>query len=819
MRGQTRLLGMTAALVFAVTLAHQSAALWSPMLLVVMFIAGMLVWWLQSRLLIGPLKLVLVMLAIDVCAFAYTQGRATHRLQQQIPTTLVGQTLNVTGTISSIPLRTPFGVRFIFNPSDTQTDALIQKLVDDGTLPTRISTAWYDDDLPAMSLKVGQEWRLPLGLKPPRATQNEGVFDQEQLWWADDVRGMATVRLNQSTLLENHPQLITTHHSPVTWLHNTRMAVLRQIDDVLLARDPQTAAVFKALTFGEQSDVSTAQWNLFQQTGITHLISISGVHITMLAALMAWCVNALWRKSPRLCGLMPSLYAAQWAGLLLALIYALFAGWALPAQRTVYMLALWLLLTRIGVAHSGIRVVCLALWGVLIFDPFAVLSIGFWLSFGAVAWLMLAFQYVVDTEHQTRSRRIGGFFVSQLAIGMAMLPATLYFFHQASLLGVVVNLIAIPLVSVVLVPMMLLACMVLFITGWSGLMVGVNDVLAACIRGLSVLIEWLPNNVWVKHLSVWEVLALTVLSVLLIWSVQKSHWRRVASLVIVFLGLVFWPSSKIGIDEGQVHAHVIDIGQGSAILLQTAHQNWLYDTGPHYSNDADAGARVIVPYLRAHGIDHLDMLILSHNDADHTGGAASIARSVTVDRVIGSMSREIFNTFDVRSNAFINCEAGQIFTVDSVTLRMMSPSAEVREAENLSDNSKSCVLRVEAPSGEWRSMLLTGDIDGLREAELVVSPNGGVRDWPVDVLAMPHHGSGASSTAPLIEATHPKMAFVQAGYLNPFRHPLPAVIKRYQDAGTMTQQSVDTGTLRFCLGCEQNGMVKWRENGRRYWWW
>jgi competence protein ComEC len=818
MRGQARLLWRTLILVACITWAHSSRELLGVTTAGLMLAGGLVLWLASQYVAKKPwLNTLLVSVAIGLAAFGYTHLRGAQRMNEQIPVAWVGQTLNVQGTIHSIPTRTPYGVRFLFAPSQTQPNAQVQAAMNNGTLPAQIFMTWNDDDLPSTQLKAGQEWRVPASLRPLRATQNEDVFDAEQNWLAQHIRGAATVRVNKDTLKADYPTLITTHATPMSWLHNTRAAALQQIDAQLLAHDAPSAAVFKALTFGDQDAVHASQWALFQQTGITHLISISGLHITMLAALLAWCVNVLWRRSVTLCEWLPSAHAAQWAGLILALVYALFTGWALPAQRTVYMLALWLFLARIGVAHFGLRVVCWALWGVLLFDPFAVLSIGFWLSFGAVAWLMLAFG-VVESSDKTPRQRVAIFVASQLAIGVTLLPATLYFFHQASLLGVLVNFVAIPLVSMVLVPLLLASSLVQFVFGWGGAMVWANTLLSWCINGLAAVSTWLPNNLWVQNIAWWQTVLMTALSVVLVWQAQQKRWLRVAACGAVWLGLGFLPSKQTPIAPGQIQVHVLDVGQGTAVLLQTATRNWLFDSGPRYANESDAGARTIVPYLRAHNVTRIDTLILSHNDADHTGGAASIARAMPVAQVLTSMSLESFTQLQVKTSDVQSCQTGQIFEFDGVRISMLSPDSALRDNPNMSDNSKSCIIRIDTNQGQWQSIMLTGDVDGLQEARLVVSQTGGVRNFAVDVLMMPHHGSASSSTAPFIEATHPKMVFAQAGYLNSFHHPHPNTIARYQAAGAVIEQTTQTGTMRFCIGCEKAGMVKWRDVGQRYWW-
>ena len=844
MRGQWRLVLMTVWMVVCLTAAHQVRALFSTatlwMLLAVAVLCFLFVGLMGLMGLRGfafsekfeqkfePMRLPIALLAVACLTVAYAQARAWHRLHEAVQPSWVGQVVSVQGRIDSIPTRTPFGVRFLFKPSTSQQDAEVQSAVNGGTLPSQISTAWYEDDLPvtgAGALRVGQVWSLPLGLKPPHATQNPGVFDQERYWFANDVRGLATVRVNKDTLLEEHPHLLGVETTFWGALQHTRAWALQQLDARLLGRDEAVTAVLKALTFGDQSEISNAQWVLFQQTGVTHLVSISGVHITMLAMLMAWLTQKIWRRSLVLCAWMPSLYAAQWLGLVVALAYALLAGWALPAQRTVVMLAIWLLLSRLGVASSGVRVLCFALWGVLWFDPFAVLSISFWLSFGAVAWLVLALNggaqgADLSPSHaeQKGAHRWWSVVGSQLAIGLALLPVTLYFFHQASLLGVLVNLVAIPLVSGVVTPLLLLACVLSFGLGWTWPLVWAHAVLSKGLMVLSWLVSVLPNGVWGGALSWWQVVALAVLSMALVIAMRQQRWLGVSLCAALGAAVLAMPRFDSEIAVGQVRVHVLDIGQGSAVLLQTAHHNWLYDAGPKYGEDADAGARVIVPYLREMAVERLDGMVLSHNDADHTGGAGSVSHAVSVHQVLTSMSFERVAEMGVRASQVQLCLTGQAWVVDGVRFSMLSPDEATVQDAQLADNPKSCVMRVDAGSGALSSLLLTGDIDALQEAKLVVSPTGGVRDWHADVVLMPHHGSGGSSSAPFIESSSPRWAIAQSGYLNPFHHPHPRVWARYQAAGAMVSNTVLSGTLRFCLGCATSEADHWRDSGRWYGW-
>lgn len=811
-----RLLILTLAMMVSVTVAHQVKQLWSiPILLFMLGLAFLMMigaWWWRAR---ANLSLILIIFSVLVGGYSYTQSRAVFRVKHVVPIYLNNETVNITGTIISSPTRTPYGVRFLFNTHLEQGVLVRQE-----TFPRILSITWNDDDLPAQTLKAGQEWRLPLRLRIPKSTQNEGVFDQEKNWFAQGIRGFAVVRVNKSTLIFDYPQLLARHYGILSWVSNARASALAQIDSVLLMHDAQTAGVFKALTFGDQNAINASQWTLFQKTGITHLVSISGLHITMLAALFGWMIAFLWRLSPSLCAYMPSMHAGQWAGVLLALIYALFTGWALPAQRTVYMLALWLFLSRLGIYNSNLRVVCWALWCVLLFDPFAVLSVGFWLSFGAVFWLVMAFGRLSKDPIKKLSavQKIKLLILSQLGIGLVMLPVTLYFFQQASLLGVLVNVVAIPLVSVILVPSLLLSSILQLCFGFAMPMLLVSDFLEFCISGLTNLIKHFGHLVLDKHIAWWQVLSMAVLSLGMVYSLRYRYGWRSFALLILLLVLFLLPKKNSDLAIGEVKIHVLDVGQGSAVLIQTANQNWLYDTGASYGQESDAGRRVIVPYLRAHNIHRIHTMVLSHNDIDHTGGAVSVASLIKVDQILTPISPTLIANSGIHVHQINKCQVGESFEIDGIVLTVLSPNVGLLNDEKQSDNRKSCVLRLDSPSGEWRSLLMTGDIDGWQEANLVVNRNGGVHDWSSDVVMVPHHGSASSSTLPFIEATNPKMAFVQAGYLNSFGHPHRNVLQRYKDAKVMVEQTVMNGTLTFCIGCSRANMKRWRDEGDRYWW-
>lgn len=794
--------------------------------------AVVFVWWARSHRLQAYIHWFLAVLLCAVLAFSWAQWRWLERTAHSIPSEWNSEIQMMSVRIASMPTRTDYGWRMRIAPESAQFKIT-------PNIPAQMSLSWADDDLlvPIASLRVGQTWRLPLHIRTPHASKNEGVFDQTRYWLANNITGLAYVRVYQKSTPEQMPQLLATHRSVLSMIENWRFDTLQAIDVALSeANHPNinvSGNVFKALALGDQAAVSARQWQLFQDTGVTHLVSISGLHVTVLAGILALCARWAWRRNVWLTTRIPAMHVAQWVGLIGALVYALLSGWGLPAQRTVWMLALWLGLARLGVARSGLRVLGFSVCLILIFDPFAVLSVGFWLSYGAVAWLIVAFDSFVSTEdkqtddspkHRVLGRWLIGAVGAQLGISLSLLPMTLYFFRHASLIGVGVNFLAIPLMTILLVPL-LLSVLVLALTGWGAPVVWMNAVLSQVLNGLQHLQDAAKLNDWVGRIELWQVLALFVLSLLLVvsarglWhgvsriSAKRVGWTIGLSALAIFI-IVRIPPNYPRVQEGQLRVTVFDVGQGSAVLLQSAQQNWLYDAGARFSSDADAGARIIVSHLRYIGVKQMDTLVLSHNDSDHTGGAQSILNALPVRRIITSLNQSQRDALGLDQMAVSECVAGQTEQFDGVRMAVLSPDAQTLNADSIPDNQKSCVLRFEVKSEKpdaLKSILLTGDMDMLSEANMVVDTNpnsAGIRSidaltqtpLKTDIVLMPHHGSNSSSSAPLIQATQPKWAVAQAGKYNPFRHPRAEVLQRYQAAGAQIWRTDEQYSRVFVLG-------------------
>lgn len=737
-----------------------------------------------------------------LAGFALTGLNASLRLADSLPPTLEGRDLLVTGVVAGMPQTGATGVRFRFEVEQASLDgAAVQ-------VPTRISLGWYaardEDDAPAVqprnALRAGERWRLPVRLKQPHGNANPHGFDYELYLFEQGVRATGYVRDSVA------PQRL----APAAgyWIARWRQAVR----DALLAgvADPRAAGVLAALAVGDQAAIEREDWAVFRNTGVAHLMSISGLHITMFAWLAAVLVAPLWRRSTRAMLWLPAQRAAGWAGLAAALAYALFSGWGVPAQRTVWMLATVMLLQSLGRRWPWPLVLLAAAVVVTIGDPWALLQPGFWLSFMAVGLLMSSAPvrgatpsaaHVIAEVRALRWlraiwRHAHAGVRAQVIATIGLAPLTLVFFGQVSLVGFVANLVAIPLVTLVITPLALLGALVAPL--WT-LAAWVVEILVAWLHWLAGL----PLAVWgVPAAPLWAQLAALLAALLL---VLPLPWRLRLMAVPLALPLLLPP--RVLPAEGQFALTVVDVGQGTAALLRTTNHLLVYDAGPQYSPDADAGERVLLPLLRSNGESRIDLLMLSHRDSDHVGGAAALLAALQVAAI--SSSLEEGHPLRQTGPPHRRCEGGQRWEWDGVAFEVLHPPPQDFERPRKS-NALSCVLRVQGRDG---SVLLTGDIEREQEAALVTTYGDALRS---DMLLVPHHGSRTSSTADFLDAVQPRIALIESGYRNRFGHPAPDVVARYRQRGVLVYDSVNCGAWLWSPAGPQTGQCQ-RDLHPHYW--
>jgi competence protein ComEC len=566
------------------------------------------------------------------------------------------------------------------------------------------------------------------------------------------------------------------------------------------------AGVLSALAVGDQSAIDSASWDLFRKTGIAHLVSISGLHITLFAWLAAGAVGWVWRRVAPWRARLPAVTAGRWGGVLLASAYALLAGWGVPAQRTVLMLVLAVGLRQWGRGWPPVLVAVVTAAGIALWDPWALLQPGFWLSFMAVSLLMVS-DPGPPAPHQGPTTAPGWWAGSQRVLSQALraqsvatlglAPLTLLIFQQISLVGLLANLVAVPLVSFVIMPLSLLGL------AWTPLLSLAAAVLAPLLAWLHWLAHWPGAVLTVAAAPVWAEGAGLLAGVLLVLPLTW-RWRLLALPLLLPL---LWPAVPRPA-PGQFDLLAFDVGQGSAVLVRTQHHALLHDTGPQWGLDSDAGQRVILPVLQSLGQRSLDELVLSHRDADHVGGAAAVLAGLPVARWRTTL--EAGHPLRRRTlPPHIDCAAGQTWTWDGVRFDVLHPAPGAQRL-GVKPNSLSCTLKVTAVDGS--SVLLTGDLEAEQERDLVQRLGGQLRST---VLLVPHHGSKTSSTPEFLAAVQPEFAVIQVAYRSRFGHPHPLVLARYTERVATVLRTDHCGAWRW--NPQANSCV--REQEARYWHW
>ncbi|MBA3697131.1 MAG: DNA internalization-related competence protein ComEC/Rec2, partial [Methylotenera sp.] len=496
---------------------------------------------------------------------------------------------------------------------------------------------------------------------------------------------------------------------------------------------------------------------------------------------------------------LPTRKAATIAGVIAGLLYSLIAGFSVPSQRTFYMLLVFAVALWSGRQLIISQVLALALIIVVLLDPWAVNTPGFWLSFGAVAMLAYALAARIGETHWLRAA-----LQTQWAVTIGMLPLLLLMFGQTSIVAPIANAFAIPMISFIVTPLALL-----------GSFLPIDTALHLAYKALEIcmnVLKWLnhvPMVTWQQHAPpAWTLLpAMIGVLWLLLPRGWPMRWLGSIGLLPMFLIVPIHPAL------GDMKVEVLDVGQGLGVVVQTATHALLYDAGPKYNEQSDAGSRIVVPYLRGEGIKKLDGFVVSHNDVDHSGGMQSVLTLMPTSWLASSFQPEMEIS---GSTQRIPCFAGQSWVWDKVQFEMLYPNFESYDDVTFTDNNRSCVLKITSQSG---SVLLTGDIEKDAERYLLETSPEKLKS---DVMTAPHHGSKTSSTPDFIAAVKPSASVFTVGYLNRFGHPKPVIVERYRETKRLLYRSDYDGALAIDFvtvtpNKHEIRMQGWRNQNRRYW--
>lgn len=731
-----------------------------------------------------------LLLASTALAAGIAGWRAAAYAADALDPALEGQDLRLTGLVAAMPHRNEAGLRFRFEVEDARLGGRPVRL------PSDLLLGWYAGDGPAPppDLRPGERWQFTVRPKAPHGQVNPQGFDYELWLWEQGLQATGSVRAGARDAPPR--RLAATWRKPLELLrHRVRAAIYAQVPD------PRVAGVLAALVVGDQSAIERADWDVFRATGVAHLMSISGLHITMFAWAAAAVVGALWRRGARLCLAWPAQHAGLVGGVALAGAYAVFSGWGVPSQRTVCMLATVAALRLSARAWPWPWVWLLACAVVVGADPWALAQAGFWLSFVAVGVLFASGAPREEHAPQPPSgplRRalahLQALLREQWIVTVALTPLSLLLFGQVSVVGLAANLVAIPWVTLVVTPLGLAG--VFWAPLWT-LGAHAVDALVAVLRWCAAL----PLATWSAPTPpVWAGAAGVAGGVLLVARLPAS-WRGLG--VPLLLPALLWQVPRP--PPGEFELLAADIGQGAAVIVRTASHTLVYDAGPAYSRDTDAGQRVLVPLLRAWD-ERVDLLVLSHRDTDHIGGAAAVLRMQPQARLLSSLEDGHPLQALRRSQ---RCAAGQAWDWDGVHFEILHPPA-ADYALPAKSNAMSCVLRI----GNARAhALLAGDLEAPQELRLAGADPAALA---ADLLLVPHHGSRTSSSAAFLDAVRPRAAVMQAGYRNRFGHPAADVMRRYRERGIAVFASPHCGAAAWRSGAPAAVRCE-RAVAPRYW--
>lgn len=708
--------------------------------------------------------------------FFWALWRADLALGPGWPADRLRQDVVLSGYISAIPQRADYGSRFRFT---------VEKAVLRGRLlekyPRVVRLSWYGRVPP---LAPGQRWRLRVRLKPANGFMNPGGFDYEAWLFRHAIRATGYVRPHGAHRLSGLSL------TPSVRLDRLRMELAQRIATVV----PNVAnrGVLQALTLGLRDAIPQSRWQTLLDTGTNHLIAISGLHIGLIAGLVLLLMRRLWSWLPGLALRLAAPRAGALFALLAAFAYAALAGFAVPTQRALLMLAVALGGVLLGRQVRPSQSLAAALLAVLVYDPLAVLDAGFWLSFAAVAVIL----YVMTGR--AGGGRLRSWGRMQWALLLGLLPLTVLLFQRVALIAPLANLLAVPWVSLLVVPLALLGTLLLGLgVGAGGWLLGLASLALNALWPLLEFLAQLPGS----HLRLGAASSLTLILALLgaLWLLTPRGWpaRWLGGLMLAPL---LWPMPSYP-PTGRWQLTLLDVGQGMAAVVQTAHHTLVFDTGPRFGPSFNAGAAVVVPYLRSLGLRRLALLVVSHNDNDHSGGVRAVLAAYPRTPVLASEPARW-----PRARA---CRAGEAWIWDGVRFDMLSPFAGLKGKRN----DHSCVLRI---AGDGASALLLSDIEARAERALVAHWG---QKLASQVMIVPHHGSTSSSTGAFLDAVNPRLALLSRGFGNRFGFPRASVMRRYARRGIAVADTARVGALTVYFGGE-NGMnllPGYRERAGHYW--
>ena len=719
---------------------------------------------------------VLRWIGIALLGAAWTMLRADLALSQRLPSQFEGSDMVVTGTVTGLPHATDEATHF----------EMIVQSARRGDVPVElhgiVRLSWYDD---APQIEPCSIWQLHARLKRPRGMVDPGVFDFERYALSEGISATGYVRP-----AAGNGQI----GARILCADRLRARISAGIAETLGPGPPSD--VLRALAFGDQHAMDEHEWEVARATGIPHLIAISGLHIALFAGFGVLIVRLFWKLAPRVTLRWPAPLIEAVASIVFAVAYATIAGLGLPTRRALVMIGMLLAANLLRRGRAPVQGLAFAVIVLLVIDPLCVLSAGFWLSFVGVAWLLFCLS---GSGRGQRRRWWSQMLSAQGVASLGLLPLTIWFFGQSSLVGPLANLIAVPWICFVVLPFGVAGALIQLAV--PGIGVPLLQFAGAALEVLWALLEHMaawPGAAWYfPEPSAWALgLAMLGASWMLLPRGMPARALGLALLLPLLLPV------REELRDGEFEALMLDVGQGLSFVVRTRDHAMVYDAGSRFPSGFDLGKASVVPALHAIGVRHLDRLIISHGDNDHAGGAASVIAAFPDARVESGEPERVGMTS-------VQCLAGESWNWNGVDFRVAHP----HEPLSTKANDRCCVVEVRAGD---HALLLTGDISSAVEAEVAsaVSPSSAEV-----VLQVPHHGSKTSSSEEFLAALHPSLALVSAGYRNHFNHPNPAIVARYASDRIDLENSAENGfiDLRFAADRAPRIVERGRIDRHPYW--
>ncbi|MFW2439862.1 MAG: DNA internalization-related competence protein ComEC/Rec2 [Arenicellales bacterium] len=722
-----------------------------------------------------------------LAGFVWTGFVVGQQLSKSLPQELAGRNIIVEGFVAGLPDREGRVVRFNFNVFHSEP-------VEGRQIRGLIRVSDYRRD--SINPQPGETWRLLLRVKPPHGFANPAGFDYEKWLFSERIIATAYIRKNKDDISELNHRLPDLDRPAV--IDRMRLRIAAQIKKSL--PDSAFRGIITALAIGDRRDINSHQWSVLQTTGTSHLMAISGLHVGLVAGIAFFLFRLLFAWVPALPLSVPSHIAAAVVAMLCAAFYSLMAGFSLPTQRALLMLTVLMVALILQRRVRALDVLSLTLLLVLVFDPVSILSAGFWLSFSAVAMILYILLQRSHRNAWAASSAVKAVNL-QWKLSLMMAPATLLFFQQIPLSGPVANLVAIPVVAFLIVPLVLLASLSFLLFG-SGLVEQtffqladtVLQLLWSLLESLAMAAEALPFSA--KHSA--AALAGIIFTALVLMLPAGLKLRKLA---LVGLLAFFFPlhAELPELHEGEFRMVLLDVGQGLSAVVMTGHHALVFDAGARFSKRFNAGDAVVLPVLKSLSINRLDTLIISHGDNDHSGGAAKVLAGVEV--------RQVISNEKVSDTNPAPCRAGMQWQWEGVSFRILHPDNEGATT----GNNASCVLHVQSTFG---SILLPADIEKEAEREIISRYPDALR---ASILVAGHHGSNTSSSDDFINAVSPELVLFPAGWMNRYHHPAKNVLHRLTNRQIKSMITGECGAITVRVAEAGISARSWRQSNRRIW--